>query len=367
VLDDVCDAPMLHLLKAPYMYWDEDCDPKEFANKVLQRMVSIKTTNLTAQREVVNQSELYVGRQLILNRITDRQYASLADNDEIDASLLEELKYKSPKMLREVALKRLAPTRMPRLDIDLQKKLNRLNVDILVHSVIPNMPILAIEVDGPHHLENYQIDNDLIKERILKMFGVPLLRVLPTERTKFFPNNLRMEEDARLFVSMFVFISSQIAQYSKHTQKSYIEWMKLDNALEQFQDNFANSYFDKPYDLLNDQQRQRVIDDVIFSKPFEDMQEFEREDMLLQEHVNLGDPEMLVSLSKHCSQPLISKDASEVWTFKAIFKHDGVIEVIPSPRIKLFADFLSDELVENIIKFSFYEFVQNWIKNRFRS
>lgn len=101
VLDDFFDAPMLCHLKAPHLFWEENSDPKEFAKKVLQRLAGTAPTNLIAQKAVVNKSELRVGRQLILNRITDYQYPSLADNDEIDGSQLEELKRKFPKMLRE--------------------------------------------------------------------------------------------------------------------------------------------------------------------------------------------------------------------------------------------------------------------------
>lgn len=367
VLDDFFDAPMLCHLKAPHLFWEENSDPKEFAKKVLQRLAGTAPTNLMAQKAVVNRSELLVGRQLIINRITDYQYLSLADNDEIDGSQLEELKRKFPKMLREVALTRLAPIRMRRLSIELQKKLNRMNIDILVHSVVPNIPILAIEVDGDHHLDAHQVTNDLIKDRILKTFGIPLLRVLPTERAKFLSSSFSANEESRLFVSMFVFIASQIALHSKHAQMSYIDWVKLRHALEQFQENLSKSYFDKPYDTLNEQQRERVTSDVIFSKPFEDMQEFEREEALFEEHFDLSDPALTTPLSKHCSQLSISKDSSEVWTFKAIFKYEGIIEVIPSPRIKLFADFLGDQLVEKIIKVSFLNFVKNWVEDRLRN
>lgn len=255
---------------------------------------------------------------------------------------------------------------MRRFNIDLQKKLNRMNIDILVHSVVPNIPILAIEVDGDHHLDAHQVGNDLIKDRILKTFGIPLLRVLPSERAKFLSSSYSANEESRLFVSMFVFIASQIALHSKYAQMSYIDWVKLDRALEQFQENLSKSYFDKPYDSLNEQQREQVTNDVIFSKPFEDMQEFEREEALFEEHFDLNDLALTTPLSKHCSQLSISKDSSEVWAFKAIFKYKGIIEVIPSPRVKLFADFLGDDLVEKIIKVGFSNFVKTWIENRLK-
>ncbi|MBK6294318.1 MAG: hypothetical protein IPF55_08365 [Rhodoferax sp.] len=132
VVDEEWASAVLCHLRAPHLCWDENCDPHDFTEKILTRLSHAVHDWLPAQRKAVNKPEFYAGRQLILNRLADHQFESLKGRDDVGPRLWKNLNEGIPKLLREVALSRLAPKLHFRLDDDLRSLFNSSNVDILV-------------------------------------------------------------------------------------------------------------------------------------------------------------------------------------------------------------------------------------------
>ena len=51
------------------------------------------------------------------------------------------------------------------------------HLDVLVEHAGTGQPLLALELDGPQHRESPQRERDVRKDRILRVAGLPLLRV----------------------------------------------------------------------------------------------------------------------------------------------------------------------------------------------
>ena len=51
------------------------------------------------------------------------------------------------------------------------------HIDFVAADVATNLPVLAIEYDGPQHGDAEQVERDSIKDRLLEAAGLPLLRI----------------------------------------------------------------------------------------------------------------------------------------------------------------------------------------------
>nr|WP_281416203.1 DUF2726 domain-containing protein [Deinococcus aestuarii] len=56
------------------------------------------------------------------------------------------------------------------------------HLDLLVEDHLTAAPLLALELDGPQHRESPQRERDARKNRILRVAGLPLLRLWTDER-----------------------------------------------------------------------------------------------------------------------------------------------------------------------------------------
>ncbi len=96
---------------------------------------------------------------------------------------------------------------------DLFSYLTRAELDyLIIHRTPPNRPLLAVEFDGPHH--DYDVDarrRDILKNRLCRMGGLPLLRV-------------RYDEIKPLFArdSFLSYLVEVILRYKRvHEKKEY--------------------------------------------------------------------------------------------------------------------------------------------------
>lgn len=366
VVDEEWASAVLCHLRAPYLCWDERCNPRDFTEKIMNRLTHAVHDWLPAQRKAVNKPEFYAGRQLILNRLADHQFESLKGRDDCDPETLEELKRRHPKLLREVALSRLAPKLHFRLDDDLRSLFDRSNVDILVHAVDPNTPILGIEIDGATHREPAQRAKDAKKDRIFEALQLPLMRVLPDDVTKCLPSEWPHKKEALWYAEMFGRVATLLAHHFRRKHKTYLEFVPLDSALDQAEARLANALYGKPSDLLTDSQRSNLEDKLEDTKAYQDMLLFHQQDFFFRDtsrnsRVTLtwGD-----SLSRYCAAPTVIKDTEDVWSFRAVFKSSGVSEVVPAPRIKCSASVLGEQEVAEIFGEVFFFYAKSWVENK---
>jgi hypothetical protein len=369
VVDDERATLVLSRMRAPYLRWDELSDPLFFADKIWKRLTQIEHDWLPAQRKIVNKPEFYAGRQLIMNRVVEFQcqYESLQGHKDFDPKILKELIRNSPRMLREVALKRLAPKLHLTLDCDLERMFNISNVDILVHSVHPNTPILGIEIDGAHHIEPGQQAKDLKKERIFDALKLPLMRVLPADVTKCLPSEWLLKKESYWYAELFARVAQLLAHRSTVEHEDYLEFVKLDHALEQAKDDLAKALYDKPMYLLLTDEQQSNLQFQLNCTTEEEAMWFHLQERT-QNKAMSKDPNLDLTwggdLLKYCSAPKVTKDTEGVWSFKATFKHKGVIEAVTAPRIKCVTSVLDEQDVAEIFDEVFFFYAKSWVENR---
>lgn len=157
---------------------------REFSDAITQKVIAGKLPTI-GERRPIRTSELQVANELVqqtcieLERNAEAARLISASPNGVTAKDLADM---SPRLLHEVSLMRLMPRRRPRLTDDQMQIARTSPIDILVHGRTDNnRPLLAIEIDGPGHLEPDQAAKDRRKDAVLTSIQLPLIRITQTE------------------------------------------------------------------------------------------------------------------------------------------------------------------------------------------
>lgn len=153
--------------------------------------------------------------------------------------------------LHEVSLRRLFP-RLPFHDEALDKELLKVGpIDIVIHSLNPNAPVLCVEVDGRTHMESRQQGKDKVKTRLIELAGVPLMRILPGDSAVWANLTKKpLDEDIRKYANL-------IGRWAVGVSREFARNLDIDQVKSQYEAKrnaarrkLASALFGKSYDDL---------------------------------------------------------------------------------------------------------------------
>lgn len=262
--------------------------------------------------------------------------------------ILEEIERMSPRLLHEVALAKMKP-QFP-LEILSQEEetyCRTASVDVVLHSRVPNVPLLAIEVDGDvHQLEGKKV-KDRLKGSILQKFGIPLIRISPSEADFW---TLKDPKHLSRFVDLLGSVVSHTAGNMRNESEFRVRQIINRRRMDSLDEQFSQSMFGRDFDHLSESQRVEVFR-ATFGIPTDDQNEiFEQFHLHLREQELSDEIERSVwpaELVEFAQAPSISNDAENGWHAETTFKMGGSRSIkLSSPRIRVSCAGIDAELFE---------------------
>jgi hypothetical protein len=243
-----------------YILYDPTIAPEEFVDLIRSRIEG--NGKIFVDRRPINLAERNVARQIA------------SDSDFV--------------ALHEVSLRRLFP-RLPFHDEALDKELLKVGpIDIVIHSLNPNAPVLCVEVDGRTHMESRQQEKDKVKTKLIELAGIPLMRILPGD-CKALANlteNL-LDEDSRKYAQL-------IGRWAAGISKEFARNLDIDQVKSQHEAKrnaarrkLASALFGKSYDDLTEDQAGAIENNELIAElmldEYYDMLEFAEPDYPLDD------------------------------------------------------------------------------------
>ena len=363
-LKGLCVDEMLKGIEAEFQFWKEPLDVVEYARNVYIRVQQVEAKAREFHKFPVHGVEWNVGKRLILDNLVDRDLLILERRQKVDNGLVDGVQRRANRMLREVSLTRIAPKIWDEIPIQLKHVFETSPVDILLHSICPNTPILGIEIDGQHHLEPQQKKKDRIKDAIFAELGLPLLRVLPTDVNNFKMPKGMLDSNARRYAELFTNMARCLALGFKEFHKDYVEEISFEFALEEEQEILSKALFGKANATLSQEQQKIVSDNLVDTQSFEDYQNHIRLSQFWKE--TQGQPRLdrdWSKLSKYCTEPVLIQTTEGRWMISATFKYDGVTQRLPSPEVHCVVNHLEIGELQEIIFECLFIFAKSWVED----
>lgn len=267
VLDTIEEAieRCLDQLRIRHITYNALLSDEDFAKVILDE-IEFQFQLSAATKSLINRSENDVAKSL-RNGVLIIEHERLLVDEPADRETYQ--LYNSIKLLQEVALHRICASRLigGLLTSDEERIRSTSSVDILVHSSPPlNLPLLAVEFDGPYHEHPDQQRKDRFKDAVLSRYGIPLIRI---SRLDAAFGNLTKDgksESHRRYVRGLTELVSSIVCHMHFETDSTISSDKARKALDKLEDDLATSIFGKAYLELNDEQRLRIDESTFCSK-----------------------------------------------------------------------------------------------------
>lgn len=355
---------MLEGIGAEFQFWKEPLDAVGYARDIYLRIQHVEEKKRDFHRFPVHPVEWNVGKRLVLENLVDRDHLIVARRQEVDPGLIEELHLRANRMLREVSFSRFAPKIWDSIPKQLKHVFETSPVDVLVHSISPNTPILGIEIDGENHLKPQQKKKDQIKDAIFAELGLPLLRVLPKDVHNFQMPKGMLDSNARRYAELITHLARRLALGFKEFHKVYVEEISFEFALEEEKERLSRALFGKANTTLSQEQQKVVLDNLIDTRSFED---YQNHNHLSQFWKDSQDKPRLdrdwSKLSKYCTEPVLLQTNEGRWIISATFKHDGVTQLLPSPEVHCVVNHLEIGELQEILFECLFVFAKSWVED----
>lgn len=342
---------------------------EEFSAQVTSLIPTLDTVN-KAGTTPINFSELSVRKLIVrdslldLDRHKDLQLIAKDDDDLLWSS--------SNTILHEVALHRLAPKFPLKFDALELRMIRQSSLDLVVHGREGqgNLPLVAVEYDGPEHSKPKQLANDQAKDRILDKFGIPLIRIGLFE-LDFSNAGLDKRQEQRRYAQL---LSSIIHHVMCRVQSSFIDQLEESDARREFhsrENELSKSMFGRHYlDLTKTQQEEIYMSMAITQLDWDydlttKMQVYyEQRDLEDTKQSQLW-PEDLVSYSK--APVFFTEDDGVRWAQATLTLGSKSIHIkTPRVRIALSHRFEEDDLMRGRIDVCLIENVADTIREYIR-
>ena len=353
---------MLEGIGAEFQFWKEPLNVLDYARDVYLRVQQVEVKKREFHRTPVHPVEWNVGKRLILDNLVDRDLLTF-ERQEVDHDLSEGFRKRANRMLREVSFSRFAPKIWNRIPAQLKHVFETSPIDILVHSISPNTPILGIEIDGENHLNPQQKKKDQIKDAIFAELGLPLLRVLPKDVHNFKMPKGMLDSNARRYAELVTNIAWRLAFGFKKFHKDYVKEISFEFALEEEQEKLSRALFGKANETLSQEQQKVVSDNLVDTQSFEDYQNHTQLSQFWDE--TQGQPRFdrdWSKLSKYCTEPVLNRTTEGRWMISATFKHDGVTQLLPSPEVHCVVSHVEIEKLQEILFECLFIFAKSWVE-----
>lgn len=359
----------LDRLKIQHIPYNALLNEVDFAKNVLDE-IDFQFQSSISAKYLINPSENDVADSL-RSGVLSIEFEQWLINKQANEGLIRDFENNSIKLLHEVALHRICTSDLIRSSLTSDEDHIRVtsSVDILLHSPPPlNLPLLAIEFDGPHHDDSRQHRKDLLKNSVLAHYRIPLIRISHADAA--FGNLLRYGKTDwhRLYVEGLTALVGAVLFLKKFEDDFAVRADRTKRALHNLEDRLSQSIFGKPFVELNNDQRKRVNELTLSSKELEDC-EYEESlfDFELNQFMEWNKIQWPIELIQYSSCPEIHGDGLTGFfaTFKVKIPNKEYLE-ITLPRILVQAKSLDGEILKACVRARLIQIAADFVRQIIR-